>query len=414
MRLPSLLLLQNAQEPIPERLLWAYLGDLASALAHMANFGLVHLDLKGSNVFLSDDNQCVLGDFGIAHYERDGPSSADGDSTIQAPETLNRCEASNSVPWPSVCVCVCDVVKGILKPSPNPSFHPRAPLSRPTTKSDVFSLALTILEAGADYPLPRGGETFYTAMRNDAIPEAFHAHLSPELSALLRRMASRDPDKRFVRHGRGRREASTNCGQARFPSPLSPSLPPLARRNLQADSGGGCGLAKRQARAVRADTQGAHCRLWPFSLWYAGCSGRSTRQRAGGAHALAFSRCPTLSPFQALSQCCCMACWFCWGLCSLRTTTPLRGPQPCGSKAKPAPTSTASVQPPRTVLSRALQLFGVGCEGGRGGGGRGAEGRCAPVGRCRRKPLLDLTLSSHRPLDDMPDLSNPDMSRVLR
>ncbi|MAS45417.1 MAG: hypothetical protein CML43_20190 [Rhodobacteraceae bacterium] len=33
-------------------------------------------------------------------------------------------------------------------------------------------------------------------MRNDAIPEAFHAHLSPELSALLRRMASRDPDKR--------------------------------------------------------------------------------------------------------------------------------------------------------------------------------------------------------------------------
>jgi hypothetical protein len=57
-------------------------------------------------------------------------------------------------------------------------------------------LALTILEAGADHPLPRGGEKFYTAMRNDAIPDAFFERLSPELSSLLRQMASRDSNQR--------------------------------------------------------------------------------------------------------------------------------------------------------------------------------------------------------------------------
>jgi serine/threonine protein kinase len=56
----------------------------------MASMGLVHLDLKGSNVFLSDDNRCILGDFGIAYLEQDIPPASDGDSTIQAPETLNR------------------------------------------------------------------------------------------------------------------------------------------------------------------------------------------------------------------------------------------------------------------------------------------------------------------------------------
>lgn len=61
---------------------------------------------------------------------------------------------------------------------------------------DMFSLGLTLLEAGSDVKLPQGGEEMHARMRNNAIPAAFFQNISDELAAVLRAMARRDPAER--------------------------------------------------------------------------------------------------------------------------------------------------------------------------------------------------------------------------
>lgn len=77
----------DSPERVPEEQLWAYLGDLAAALAHLKCHNIVHLDVKASNIFLTDDDRCVLGDFGIA-TAAGVTGNYDGDATIQAPEVF--------------------------------------------------------------------------------------------------------------------------------------------------------------------------------------------------------------------------------------------------------------------------------------------------------------------------------------
>ncbi|KHJ88658.1 hypothetical protein OESDEN_11547, partial [Oesophagostomum dentatum] len=46
--------------------LWKVLHDMVQALHHMHSNGMLHMDVKPSNIFVADDSSCKLGDFGLA------------------------------------------------------------------------------------------------------------------------------------------------------------------------------------------------------------------------------------------------------------------------------------------------------------------------------------------------------------
>ena len=57
--------------PIPWREAAGYLEQVAGALQHAHNHGVIHRDLKPNNLFFASDGRIVLGDFGVAHDVHD-------------------------------------------------------------------------------------------------------------------------------------------------------------------------------------------------------------------------------------------------------------------------------------------------------------------------------------------------------
>ncbi|CAM4562267.1 membrane-associated tyrosine- and threonine-specific cdc2-inhibitory kinase isoform X1 [Caretta caretta] len=140
---------------LPEGQVRACLWDLLQALHHLHACGLLHMDVKPANVFLTERRVCKLGDFGLVlELDRGDLSDAqEGDPRYMAPELL-RGEYSEA--------------------------------------ADVFSLGMTILEIACNMELPNGGEG-WQQLRQGYLPPEFTAGLSSELRALLAAMLEPDP-----------------------------------------------------------------------------------------------------------------------------------------------------------------------------------------------------------------------------
>lgn len=78
--------------PLPWPLAALYISQIASALQHAHNHGVIHRDLKPANLFFSDQGRLVLGDFGIAHdaHETDGgeQTATGGTFAYMSPEQI--------------------------------------------------------------------------------------------------------------------------------------------------------------------------------------------------------------------------------------------------------------------------------------------------------------------------------------
>jgi eukaryotic-like serine/threonine-protein kinase len=59
------------RSPVPLKEACSYLRDISEALDYMHQQGIIHRDIKSSNVMLDADGRCYLADFGIARSESD-------------------------------------------------------------------------------------------------------------------------------------------------------------------------------------------------------------------------------------------------------------------------------------------------------------------------------------------------------
>ena len=64
--------------PLPWLQTAAFTAQIASALQHAHNHGIIHRDLKASNLFFGEDGRLILGDFGIARDTHEADVTADG------------------------------------------------------------------------------------------------------------------------------------------------------------------------------------------------------------------------------------------------------------------------------------------------------------------------------------------------
>ncbi len=64
--------------PLPWAQAAAFSAQIASALQHAHNHGIIHRDLKASNLFFDDQGRILLGDFGIARDTHEADVTGDG------------------------------------------------------------------------------------------------------------------------------------------------------------------------------------------------------------------------------------------------------------------------------------------------------------------------------------------------
>lgn len=144
---------------IPEELIWNYFVDLLMAVKHLHDHDLLHMDIKPENIFISSDNICKLGDFGLVvdlTKDVEVRDAQEGDPKYLAPELM---------------------MGQFGKPA------------------DIFSLGITVLELAGDLDLPRGGELWHQ-LRSGILPEEFLSGISSELKEIIRRMMEPEPPKR--------------------------------------------------------------------------------------------------------------------------------------------------------------------------------------------------------------------------
>ncbi|CAF0779784.1 unnamed protein product [Brachionus calyciflorus] len=156
----SLSAFAEKQHDIPEETIWQFLVDLLQALKHLHDKKFVHMDIKPENIFISFENNCKLGDFGLVIdlEKNDLREVQEGDPKYLAPEVLHS----------------------------NYNI---------TCAADVFSLGMTILELATDLDLPRGGEPWHQ-LRNGQIPSHLVSTLSNDLVEIIIKMIEPDHLKR--------------------------------------------------------------------------------------------------------------------------------------------------------------------------------------------------------------------------
>jgi len=155
---------------IPEPAIWQICHDVSRGLCHIHSYGMVHYDIKPSNIFFVFNAKwggtiCKIGDFGQAGNAGTRDDGQEGDTAYMPTELLS-----------SSCV-----------------KHPSA---------DVFSLGITLHELAASprWTLPQEGDRWHELRRGGDLdlPPARSAGLTRLVKAMIRPTVAERPSAREI------------------------------------------------------------------------------------------------------------------------------------------------------------------------------------------------------------------------
>jgi len=147
---------------VPNMTVWKICHDISAGLSHIHSYGIVHQDIKPSNIFFVANTRfgamCKIGDFGMAGTIGSSGDGQEGDTRYMPPELLTS--------------------------------------ARRHTSSDIFSLGLTLYEIAMDeyIEMPHEGRHWHQlrSCNEPTLPEC----RGDNLQLLLQSMTNPDETKR--------------------------------------------------------------------------------------------------------------------------------------------------------------------------------------------------------------------------
>ena len=185
--------------------------QIADALAHAHDRGVVHRDLKSANVMITSDSRIKMLDFGLAKRLSDGP---------EAPtRTVEQITEAGAVAG-TVAYMAPEVLLG----------------AQADARSDLWALGVLLFEAVTGALPFRGTTTFEvtSAILRDATPP-LPANVPPALAAVIQRLLTKKAEERYQRAAevRSALEATQQAAQDST-STAAPAVAPSRRRWLRA------------------------------------------------------------------------------------------------------------------------------------------------------------------------------------
>ena len=158
---------------LPQETVIRYGSQIAEALAHAHQHGILHRDLKSANVVITPEAAVKLIDFGIAVSFSQAEAEA---------EAVTRTQTAPVAPAGTLAYMAPEVLNG----------------AEPDARSDIWSLGVLLYEM-ASGRLPFKGETpleIVSAIAKET-PEALPAQVSAALRAVVQRCLHKEPGSRY-------------------------------------------------------------------------------------------------------------------------------------------------------------------------------------------------------------------------
>ncbi|KAF9485940.1 hypothetical protein BDN70DRAFT_889660 [Pholiota conissans] len=170
---------------LDEARVWKIVVDLSNGLRFIHDSGVIHLDLKPSNVFVTKEGQFKIGDFGMASlWPR--PSFVDTASGASA-SALGGVQLGGSGEGGG----------GFEREGDKLYLAPEVLQGRYGKAADVFSFGMTILETASNVVVPDQGEGWQRLRRED-FSQVDLEEDSPELADLVWSMMRTEPTARLT------------------------------------------------------------------------------------------------------------------------------------------------------------------------------------------------------------------------
>ena len=196
----------------------SYLDQLAAALECGHQHGILHRNFNTDNIFIKQDGNLVVADFGVLHMLQQGsgyqqnPAQRDLSSEAKQNAMFGMNEASSPAP---------EQVSG------NPV----------DTTTDVYALGATLYRMLTGHRVFRGNTRAEIAQQNLSAPvpplSNWRRDLPAALDNLIARAMTKDPRQRFARPGELANAyhqivAPSNSNRQPFVAPPAPALAPLS------------------------------------------------------------------------------------------------------------------------------------------------------------------------------------------